>query len=56
VSVSSASVLCFFDGLPCEVSFRCLVDLDKPLCLTGRCSRFVFSRRVRVVDKPLDKR
>lgn len=54
--IASGSVLCFFDGLPCEFSFRCLADLDKPLCSVGRCSRFVFARRVRDVDKPLDRR
>jgi hypothetical protein len=31
--VKSVSVLCFFDGLPCEVSFCCLADLDKPVSL-----------------------
>jgi hypothetical protein len=33
-------LLCvFFDGLLCEFSFRCLADLDKPVCSVGRCSR-----------------
>jgi hypothetical protein len=50
-----ANVLCFFDGSACPFGCSCLSDL----LISGsvvRCSRFVFSRRVRVVDKPLDKR
>jgi hypothetical protein len=56
LSARSVSVMCFFDGLPCEFCFRCLADLDKPVCSVARCSRFVFARRVRDVDKPLDRR
>lgn len=48
--------VCFFDGLPYEFCLSCLADLDKPVGLVGRCSRMVFARRVRVEDKPLDRR
>jgi len=41
---SSVSVLCFFDGLPCEFSFRYLADLDKPVGSVVRCSRMVLAR------------
>lgn len=50
------SDLCFFDGLVCPFGCHCLADLDKPVCGRARCSRFVFSRRVRDVDKPFDGR
>jgi len=46
----SNSSLCFFDGLVCPSGCQCLVDLDKPVYVV-RCSRFVFSRRVRDVDR-----
>lgn len=45
------SSLCFFDGLACPSSCFCLIDLDKPVRSVVRCSRFVFSRRVRDVDR-----
>lgn len=49
--MSGSSVLCFFDGLACPSVCQCLADLDKPVCSVARCPRFVFSRRVRDVDR-----
>ena len=53
--VVSVLPACFFDGLPCKASCRCLVDVDGSVRVV-RCSRFVFARRCRVFDLPLDRR
>ena len=50
------SDLCFIGGLACPSSCSCLADLDKPVGSYRRCERLVFARRVRDVDKPLDRR
>jgi len=44
----SARFFCFVQSI--------LADLDKPVCWVGRCSRSVFARRVRDVDKRLSWR
>jgi len=48
--VRSVSVLCFFNGSACPSSCSCLADVVKSGSVV-RCSRFLFSRRVRDVDK-----